>query len=166
MKIRPATANDLPRILEIAEQARLKMRQSGNPTQWGDAYPKSEDIAKDMAMNASFVCLEAERVVAYFAFMPGPDPTYQVIENGRWEHSETPYHVLHRVMSEMGIHGVFATIFHHCSTLATHLRVDTHADNSPMRHCLEKHGFAHRGTIYVHDHSPRMAYQWMKKEDL
>lgn len=112
MKIRPATTNDLPRILEIAEQARLKMRQSGNPTQWGDAYPQSEDIAKDMAMNASFVCLEAERVVAYFAFMSGPDPTYQVIENGHWEHSETPYHVLHRVMSGMGVHGVFATIFH------------------------------------------------------
>ncbi|MGO5470020.1 response regulator transcription factor, partial [Collinsella sp. LCP19S3_B9] len=36
------------------------------------------------------------RVVATFAFLPGPDECYDVIEDGQWR-SDTPYAVLHRV---------------------------------------------------------------------
>ena len=41
--------------------------------------------------------------------------------------------------------------------------MDTHADNAPMRHLLEKSGFSHRGTIYVEDGTPRLAFDLLKE---
>ena len=39
MEIRKSTAQDLEQIMALYEQARDFMRQSGNPNQWGNAYP-------------------------------------------------------------------------------------------------------------------------------
>ena len=45
---------------------------------------------------------------------------------------------------------------------AKNLRIDTHADNAPMQHVLEKAGFARCGTIYCQDGSPRVAFHLVK----
>jgi len=37
--------------------------------------------------------------------------------------------------------------------------MDTHADNKPMQHLAEKHGFTRCGIIYTGDGSPRIAYE-------
>ena len=37
--IRKATPADRPEILEIYSRARQFMRETGNPSQWGDTYP-------------------------------------------------------------------------------------------------------------------------------
>ena len=39
------------------------------------------------------------------------------------------------------------------------LRIDTHRGNVVMRRMLEKHGFAHTGTIYLTDNSERVGYE-------
>ncbi len=48
--VRKAVIDDLPRIMEIFEHARQFMKQTGNPTQWGDSYPSEEVIADDIVV--------------------------------------------------------------------------------------------------------------------
>ena len=40
-----------------------------------------------------------------------------------------------------------------------HLRIDTHADNRPMRNHIAGAGFVYCGIIRVEDGSPRLAYE-------
>ena len=89
-----------------------------------------------------------------FMFMIAADPTYAYIE-GSWR-SDTPYGVIHRIAGVGG--GVFAAALEYCSGRICHLRIDTHADNKPMQHVVEKAGFSKRGIIYVQDGTPRIAY--------
>jgi RimJ/RimL family protein N-acetyltransferase len=39
------------------------------------------------------------------------------------------------------------------------LRIDTHKGNTVMRKMLEKHGFSHCGTIFLHSGESRVAYE-------
>lgn len=93
-----------------------------------------------------------------FAFVPGPDPTYARIENGRWP-DEKPYCVLHRIASAPGVKGFADFCFRWSLSQYPVLRVDTHQDNRPMLHLLEKNGFVRCGIIRVADGSPRVAFQ-------
>ena len=63
-----------------------------------------------------------------------------------------------RVLDVLGGGGVFAAALEYCSGVIGHLRIDTHADNKPMQHVVEKAGFSKRGIIYVEDGTPRIAY--------
>ena len=92
-----------------------------------------------------------------FYFAVEADPTYQVIENGAWS-SDKPYGVIHRIASN-GAGGIFAAALGFADSQISHLRIDTHHDNKPMQHVVEKHGFQKRGIIYVADGSPRIAYE-------
>ena len=49
MIVRKATIEDIPRILEVCEQAKAIMRSDGNLQQWTDGYPSEEVIRKDIA---------------------------------------------------------------------------------------------------------------------
>ena len=40
MIIRKSTMEDLPKIMEMYEEARQFMRDNGNPDQWGTSNPK------------------------------------------------------------------------------------------------------------------------------
>ena len=46
--IEKATLSQLPQILDIYQKARLFMTQSGNPDQWGTAYPTEDMIRQDI----------------------------------------------------------------------------------------------------------------------
>ena len=59
--------------------------------------------------------------------------------------------------------GVLAAALSFAGAQFDHIRMDTHADNAPMRHLLEKQGFSHRGTIYVENGTPRMAFDLLKE---
>lgn len=152
-KIRPAKQTDMERILEIYELARAFMAENGNPTQWKDGYPAQEMLEADIRRNRLFV-VEAERIQGVFMFTVGDDPTYGYIE-GRWG-SDKPYGVIHRIAGVGG--GIFEAALDYCTGQIHHLRIDTHADNKPMQHVLEKAGFTRRGIIYVADGTPRIAY--------
>jgi RimJ/RimL family protein N-acetyltransferase len=64
--------------------------------------------------------------------------------------------VIHRIAGKGG--GNFDAALGFCSKMIRHLRIDTHSDNKPMQHLVEKAGFSKRGIIYVADRSPRIAY--------
>ena len=153
-RIRPATQADLSDILEIYAHARRFMAENGNPTQWGQHHPAQYLLEEDISLNRLYVVESGEGLCGVFMFEVGNDPTYTYIE-GSWR-SDTPYGVIHRIAGVGG--GVFAAALEYCSGVIGHLRIDTHADNKPMQHVVEKAGFSKRGIIYVEDGTPRIAY--------
>ena len=135
--IRKTLDTDIPAVMAIYDAARAFMRAHGNATQWPEGTPSAEQLAADIAAGGSYVCEVDGRVVATFAFLPGPDECYDVIEDGQW-HSDTPYAVLHRVASDGTVHGIAAAMFAFAKECADHLRIDTHEDNLPMQGAIAK----------------------------
>ncbi len=161
--VRPASMMDLPRILAVYDAARIYMRNSGNPHQWGDSgYPERELLEEDIKKGRLFVIEENGTVRGVFAFMLGADPTYGYIEDGRWPNDQ-PYGTIHRIASDGKTRGVFAKAFAFAKTRADEIRVDTHKDNKTMQHVVEKQGFIRCGIIYLENGDPRIAYQYSKE---
>ena len=156
LTVRPAERGDLSRILDIYAIARKFMADNGNPTQWPSTYPPREQLLEDMDFGHLFAVTDGREIRGVFAFILGPDRTYTIIENGFWR-SDTPYGTIHRIASD-GTGGILKTALEFAGTHSSHLRIDTHADNRPMQHLLEKYGFSRRGIIYTDNGSPRFAY--------
>lgn len=162
--IRAAADKDMAAVLEIYRQAREFMAANGNPNQWGQLHPKISVLQKDLRSGQLYVCAEGERIYGVFAFVLGEDSTYGVIENGRWLSGE-PYGTIHRIAGERTHRGVFRECMEYCRSICPHLRIDTHADNRIMQHCIEKNGFVRCGIIYVQDGSPRIAYEYLERAE-
>ena len=157
--IRHSTEADLPDMLRIVDEARQKMRGSGNMLQWADGYPGREQLVNDIKRRVSYVVESGGKVVATFAFITDPDPTYTIIYNGEWLDDTRPYGTIHRIASCHGVHKVGAAVFDWCYALTGNLRVDTHRDNTIMRHVVEKCGFTYCGIIHLLNGDERLAYQ-------
>lgn len=157
MEIRRSTAADTPEILRVYAAARAFMRQSGNPTQWGDKYPAPETVKGDIQNGNSYVVLDGERICGAFVFFIGTEPTYAQID-GAWPEEEPSYGVIHRVASDGTVRGVMQACLAYCGARHPVLRIDTHRDNRVMQHLLEKYGFSYCGIIHIEDGTPRLAY--------
>lgn len=157
--IREAQSTDVPAIMQVMEAAKSIMRQSGNMHQWGAGYPSEAVIESDMAQHGAMVIEDDGTIVAYFAFLPSPDPTYYHIYEGQWTDDTLPYHVVHRIASTPEAHGIFNSMMDYCTTHERNLRVDTHRDNTIMQHNLLKHGFTYCGIIHLANGDERLAYQ-------
>ena len=158
---RGATRSDLEQIMQIYARARQTMKDSGNPTQWGDKFPPQELIEEDIDTNRLFVYLVNGQMMAVFAFILGTDPTYAKIEDGEWLNDTLPYGTIHRLASSGKRHGVAAEVIAWCLEHCESLRADTHENNKIMQKVLEENGFTRCGIIHVADGSPRIAYQKM-----
>lgn len=156
--IRQALLSDLETILDIYDEARVFMRQNGNPSQWKNGYPGKDRVTEDIKENCLFVIQRDSKPCGVFFFKVGEDPTYWYIENGKWL-SDSEYGVIHRIAGRTKEKGIFAEALEFCQGKITHLRIDTHKDNSIMQHALAKYGFTPCGTIYVADGTPRIAYE-------
>ena len=157
--IRPARMEDIPFILAVLDAARGIMRGAGNMDQWKDGYPSEALVREDIEKGVGFVVSDSEAVVAYFAFIPSPEPTYAYIEGGSWLDDAAPYHVIHRLGSLPDAHGVFQSVISWCLGQDANIRIDTHRDNRIMQHCILKAGFQYRGIIYLASGDERLAYQ-------
>lgn len=157
--IRKAEEHELPRIMQLIECGRQKMRAMGNIEQWADGYPKEEVIMQDIENGNSYLVIENGVAIATFAFVEGPDITYREIYEGRWIDSVAPYHVIHRAASVPSVHGIMRTILDWCSCRTNNIRVDTHRQNTIMRQALKSNGFLYCGIIYLLDGAERLAYQ-------
>ena len=155
--IQKANLSQLPRILEIYEQARAFMAQTGNPDQWGTAYPPEAMIRQDIENEKCYVNISGDSIRAVFYFAVEEDPTYGYIE-GAWL-NDRPYGVIHRIAVGENGRGVAAECIRFAYECCGNVRIDTHEKNLPMQRCLEKNGFTRCGTIYLEDGDPRIAYQ-------
>lgn len=168
MTIRLATYDDIPAIMPVIDAAREMMHASGNVNQWINGYPSEEVIRADIARDGGFVVTDdavlpidaagKERIVAYFAFLPAPEPTYAQIYDGAWLNDE-PYYVIHRLASRPDVHGIWHSVLNWAFERTRTLRVDTHRDNHIMQHNILKHGFTYCGIIYLLSGDERLAYQ-------
>lgn len=156
-QIRPAELSDLPRILEIYEEARQFMKATGNPNQWGDHHPAESILREDIARNQLYICIDQGEIRCVLAYIPGPDPTYTVIEGGQWLNDE-PYGVIHRIAVSQHGKGIAAFCFDWALAQCPNLRIDTHRDNRPMQSALIKYGCTRCGTIYLASGDPRIAF--------
>lgn len=160
MEVKEATLADVDAILDIIDEARAIMRETGNATQWGNGYPSREVIAGDINAGHGFVCSVDGTIVGYFCFMQGKDvdPNYLVIEGGQWL-NDKPYGVIHRLASGRKVKGIAQASFDFAFSRINNVRVDTHHENVPMQNFLKKIGFTYCGIIYVSDGTPRDAFQ-------
>ena len=162
MEIRRAKTENLDKILQIYEQAKIFMRQQGNHNQWTGGYPGAETILEDIARGEFFLCMEKEEILGVFCFFCRPDPTYAKIYDGAWLNDE-PYGVIHRIAVSAHRKGVAAACYEYALTQCDNLRIDTHTDNIPMQRSLAKNGFTYCGVIHLANGDPRIAFQ--KKKD-
>lgn len=161
--IRLARKEDLPRLLEIYAAARDFMRRNGNLTQWSGGYPNEEVLLEDIEAGRLYVLQREDGgICACFMLCDGPDPTYAEIFGGQWR-ADTPYGVIHRIAGDGSRRGVLAESVAFARQRYAHLRIDTHADNYPMQGALAAQGFMKRGTIYLADGAPRLAYDWIQE---
>ena len=157
--IRQATINDIPDILSVFEDAKQKMRDIGNTEQWSDGYPSTSVVASDIERKGGFVIEDRKTIIAYFAFIPAPEPTYAQIYGGQWIDDEQPYYVIHRLASRKGTSGVFATMMNYCQSKTCNIRIDTHRRNSVMKYNIGKFGFKYCGIIHLANGDERLAFQ-------
>ena len=159
LSVRTAILEDLPAIMQVLEAGREIMLASGNLHQWAKGYPTEEMVRNDIGPGYGKVMVEDGCIVAYFACIPSPDPTYAVIEGGSWLEDETPYYVIHRIASYPNVHGVFKTMMAYMGGVTDNIRIDTHKDNHIMQHNLARFGFQYCGIIHIASGAERLAYQ-------
>ncbi len=70
--------------MPVIDAAREMMHASANVNQWINGYPSEQVIQADIVRDGGFVVTEYNRIVAYFAFLPAPEPTYAQIYDGAW----------------------------------------------------------------------------------
>lgn len=159
--IRHTRISDLDTIMEIFYQAKQRMRESGNNSQWVNGYPNAVTVIKDIEEGNSFI-IESDKdiykdILGVFTFIVGDEPNYSSI-NGEWPDKE-PYGTIHRIAAASGAKGVADIALDFCKTKGVNIRIDTHSDNTPMLGWIAKRGFKYCGIIRVDDGSPRRAYQ-------
>ena len=155
---------DYPHMQKNYARARELMARNGNPTQWGDTFPKDDVVRDDIAQRRAMLLVDEvgghERILAQFALCPGEDPTYHHID-GAWLDDDS-YVTIHRIASS----GLVKHAARDCIAWALkhygNVRADTHPNNKAMQHVLETSGFARCGLIQLLDRptdTTRIAYQ-------
>lgn len=157
LSIRKTVYEDLETIEAIFSHARKLMRDTGNPTQWGEDRPSMDLVISDIEKGNSYIIEDDGRAVATFAYVIGIEPTYLEID-GEWP-DDDEYGTIHRIASDGTVKGVFGFVIEHVKELGVNIRIDTHKDNVIMRHLIEKNGFTYCGIIIVDDGTERLAYQ-------
>jgi hypothetical protein len=133
------------------------MRESGNPTQWGERHPERSLLENDYAQGELYVLFDAHGLYGAFALKRGADPTYARIE-GQWL-SSSPYLTIHSLASGGTHKNVFQEALAFALTQSRHLRIDTHEANALMRKLILENGFVYTGRCREPDGSERLCYE-------
>ena len=179
MNFRKSTFDDVERILEIIEKAKIELRKLGLD-QWQNGYPDREVIENDVKNGISYVLEDIEKnenelksenfikILGTIVLSPKKEEPYSKIE-GKWI-TDDDYIVIHRlaVDSETKNKGIATKILEFSEkecikNKILSIKADTHGNNEPMKRFLEKNGFSYCGVIYL-DREPdvgekRIAYE-------
>lgn len=159
LEIYHSRQEDIDCIMAIYDSAKKFMRSKGNMNQWTGGYPSPEVISLDISRGDHYSIRDVEgEIVAVFTFIIGEDPTYAVIEDGEWP-DNCPYGTIHRIASLGKYPGMLRACLEYCFRLTDTIRIDTHADNTPMLDAIAHAGFSRCGIIHLADGSPRIAFQ-------
>ena len=169
--MRPAMVEDVPQIIAILETGR-KLLADDDIDQWQNGTgPNAADVSRDLMQGWGRVFCVRGQVAATAALIPGPDPNYDVIEDGVWDRTGNAggaYATIHRVAVSPAFRGnhigrrFYQRLIEEARARGfAEIRVDTHEDNVRMRHVIEGCGFAYAGRIFIDGDrtQPRRAYQ-------
>ena len=170
---RPAATEDIPRILEIVQDARESLARH-HVDQWQGNYPDTARFEEDIRLNQCFVLAHAGETIAFFVLSTAPQENYDAITDGKWS-ADLPYCVLHRaaVAKEYRGSGASQALIRCVEEQARAyglkcIRVDTHRKNKAMQTLLRDSGFRYRGNVLVDSepgHDPRrQAFEKILKE--
>ncbi len=162
MKIRQAVNKDIPRIMEIINDAKEFLKSQGID-QWQDGYPNEQVIENDILQNEFYV-MEDEEVVGCMALSFRGEDAYDVIE-GQWL-SKGKFGVIHRIAVDNKLKGKrLANQFLQFSEKVAlelninSIKIDTHPKNLSMQKWIKNNGFTECGTVYMRDNALRIAYE-------
>lgn len=163
---------DLPRIMEIVEDARRSLRRH-RVDQWQGTYPDLALFRQDVARGELYAVRHGAELAAFFLVTARPEPCYEEITDGKWT-PDLPYCVLHRcaVAGEYRGTGLAEQMLRFAEEAARSLggrtlRVDTHRKNKAMQQLLRNNGYRYRGNVLVDEngHDPaRQAFEKILKK--
>ena len=151
---RRAEIADMDALLDILEQAKAYLRESG-VDQWQEGYPNREALAADIEAGRGwlFECVDNGEVAGYECVAMTPEECYKGID-GKWLTEGENYAVIHRAMAGADFRGsrLASEMFSLAEELAagmgkTSVRVDTHRGNKPMNRLAQKMGYTYCGII-------------------
>ena len=151
---RRAEITDMDALLDILEQAKAYLRESG-VDQWQEGYPNREALAADIEAGRGwlFECVDNGEIAGYECVAMTPEVCYREID-GAWLTEGENYAVIHRAMAAARYRGtrLAAEMFCFAAELAAGMgrlsvRVDTHRDNKAMNRLCEKQGFTYCGVV-------------------
>lgn len=151
---RRAEIADMDALLDILEQAKAYLRESG-VDQWQEGYPNREALAADIEAGRGwlFECVDNGEIAGYECVAMTPEVCYREID-GAWLTEGENYAVIHRAMAAARYRGtrLAAEMFSFAAELAAGMgrlsvRVDTHRDNKAMNRLCEKQGFTCCGVV-------------------
>ena len=162
MKLKKAAVRNIPRIMELIDQAKEFLRQSG-VDHWQGPYPDLARIEKDVAGGKGLLCVQQGVTVGDLCRDFEGDPAYEALQ-GLWL-SDRPYAVVHRLAIDNSYKGqglatlAFTLAEERCRAAGIYsLRVDTDGVNRIMQHILQKSGYQYCGTICF-DNSEKIAFE-------
>ena len=91
----------------------------------------------DIREKRCMVIYDETGIHGVFALFFGEEPTYQVIEDGKWLNEET-YVTIHRLAGDGKVHGLFQCAADYCRGISANIRIDTHDNNKIMQRQLKK----------------------------
>ena len=160
LEIKKTEINNLDDVLKIYEHAREEMRKNGNPHQWKNSHPLTQDIIFDINHGNSYIIYDENGIYGVFSLFLEPDETYGYIE-GSWLNDEE-YATIHKIASNNLKKGILEIAVNFALSKKSNVRIDTHEDNKIMHYLLKKLGFQKRGIIYLKNGESRIAYQKVK----
>lgn len=167
MKIRLSLLSDIPRIMEIINDAKALLK-SLQIDQWQNGYPNAEQIENDIKNGESYVVVNEEnQIMATTMFTLRKEPTYKKVIDGNWIIDENlPYGVIHRLAmaKEFRGLGIAKFVFEELHQKLQHqniksLKIDTHEKNIGMQSLIKKLGYKYCGIIYTSYNAKRLAFE-------
>lgn len=164
MKFRKSKLEDVTRIMEIINDAKIALKNQGLD-QWQSGYPNESVIENDIKNNISYVLEKDGQVLATSVISFDGEKTYEKIYDGNWI-SNSDFAVIHRIAVDENLKGsgIASRIISETEKLCEakgvkSIKIDTHRGNIAMQNSVKKNGFEYCGIIYVCDGSERVAFE-------
>ncbi len=163
MELIKARSDQVNDIMVIISDAQAFLREQGID-QWQNNYPNHKTIENDIDNGWGYVITYQNEVVAYGAIINAEEPTYKIIDNGKWL-NDRAYLVIHRLAVARNYRNrkIAQYFIDQACILAKasdiyDIRIDTHADNKIMQRMIGKMAFVYCGIIYLANKDKRLAY--------
>ena len=167
MNIELVILDDLNKLMDIYDLARVRMVNEGNLTQWDNREVFKTEIIDYINKKILYKVIENDEIVGYFAYIYDIEHAYDVID-GKWLNQDK-YITIHKIASKYNNKGIGGFIIKYvidrCKNEGIYnIKIDTHKNNLSMNKFLTNNWFINCGVIsltldFNDEYSLRNAYQ-------